>query len=59
MAMLSGISMPPLNPSYMLCFTNTAVPVFAAASITSVRHIRMKRILFSNVPPYSSFRWLV
>lgn len=31
----------------------------AAASSTSSRHIRMKRIRFWSEPPYSSRRWLV
>ena len=55
-SMLSGISMPPLNPSYMLCLTSTEVPVAAAAFITSSRHMRMKRIRLSSEPPYSSRR---
>ena len=58
-SMLSGISMPPLNPSYMLCLTSTEVPVASAAFITSSRHMRIKRIRLSSEPPYSSRRWLV
>ena len=58
-SMLSGISMPLLNPSYMLCFTVMAMPHARAASTASPRHIRMNRMRFSSDPPYSSRRWLV
>ena len=37
----------------------TILPVFAAASITSSIHIRIKRIRLSSEPPNSSRRWLV
>ncbi len=58
-SMLSSIWMPPLKPSSMLCFTTTAVRVSAAASMTSSRHIRMKRMRFWSDPPNSSRRRLV
>ena len=56
---LSGISIPPRNPSYMLCLTVTAMPQDRAAPTASSRHMRMKRIRFSSDPPYSSRRRLV
>lgn len=46
---------PPLKPSRIFIFTNTAISL-PAACITSSITISIKRIRFSNEPPYSSLR---